>query len=117
MPKRRQNMAKNEVFNSLMKGLSESLEFTKGDTSKARRLSVTVSALPSYQDKEIKGIREELNLSQKNFAFILGVSQKTVEAWETGRNIPQGTAQRILQMLKYGGIKMLQDYKVIALAE
>lgn len=110
-------MAENKVFDSIMKGLSESLEYAKGDTSKARRLSITVASLPSYHDKEIKVIREELNLSQKNFAFVLGVSQKTVEAWESGRNVPQGTAQRFLQMLKFGGKKMLEEFKVIAVAE
>ena len=110
-------MAENKVFDSIMKGLSESLEYAKGDTSKARRLSVTVASLPSYHDKEIKVIREGLNLSQKNFAFVLGVSQKTVEAWESGRNVPQGTAQRFLQMLKFVGKKMLEEFKVIAVAE
>lgn len=110
-------MAKNKVFDSIMKGLSESLVYAKGGSSKARRLSITVASLPSYHDKEIKVIREELNLSQKNFAFVLGVSQKTVEAWESGRNIPHGTAQRFLQMLKFGGKKMLEDFKVIAVAK
>ena len=107
-------MKKDKVFGSVMKGLSESLEFAKGDSSKARRMSVTVASLPTYKDKEIKEIREELNLSQRNFAFVLGVSPKTVEAWESGRNIPQGPVQRFLQMLKLGGKKLLQDYNVIA---
>ncbi len=107
-------MAENEAFESIMKGLSESLEYAKGDDSKARRMSVTVAELPQYHDKEIKKIREDLNLTQKNFAFVLGVSTKTVEAWESGRNIPQGTAQRFLQILKTGGKKILQDYNVVA---
>lgn len=64
-----------------MAGLNESLSYAKGDESSARKVSVTVSELPSYKDVEIKKIREELNLTQKNFAFVLGVSPKTVEAW------------------------------------
>ena len=107
-------MAENKAFESIMKGLTESLEYAKGDTSKARRMSVTVAELPQYHDKEIKQIREDLNLTQKNFAVVLGVSTKTVEAWESGRNIPQGTAQRFLQLLQIGGTKMLQDYNVVA---
>ena len=106
-------MAENKAFESIMKGLTESLEYAKGDTSKARRMNVTIAELPQYHDKEIKQIREDLNLTQKNFAFILGDSTKTVEAWETGRNIPQGTAQRFLQVLQTGGKKMLQDYNVV----
>ena len=54
-------MKKGKVFDCITKGLSESLEFAKGDTSKARRMGVTVASLPTYKDKEIKEIREELN--------------------------------------------------------
>lgn len=103
----------NKAFESIMKGLSESLEYAKGDSSKARKMSVSVAELPSYHREEIKQIREDLNLTQKNFAFVLGVSPKTVEAWESGRNVPQGTAQRFLQMLKFGGKKLLQEFNVI----
>lgn len=104
----------NKAFASIMKGLSESLEYAKGDSSKARKMSVSVAELPTYHQEEIKQIRENLNLTQKNFAFVLGVSPKTVEAWESGRNVPQGTAQRFLQMLKFGGKKLLQDFNVIS---
>ena len=55
-----------------------------------------------------------LQKTQKNFAFVLGVSPKTVEAWESGRNTPQGTAQRFLQLLRSGGKKLLQDFNVVA---
>ena len=106
-------MAENKAFESIMNGLTESLAYAKGDASKARKMSVTVAELPQYHDKEIKQIREDLNLTQKNFAFVLGVSPKTAEAWESGRNIPQGTAQRFLQVLRAGGKKLLQDYNVV----
>ena len=109
-------MAKSEVYSSIMRGLSESLEYAKGNSSKARRMSVSVAEIPSFRDKEIKRIREGLNLSQKSFASVVGVSIKTVEAWESGKNIPQGTAQRFLQMLRVGGKKMLLDYDLISVA-
>ena len=94
------------VLESIMNGLSESLEYAKGKPNKARKITITIADLPSYHCKEIKQIREELNLTQKNFACVLGVSPKTVEAWEAGRNVPQGMAQRFLQMLQLGGKKM-----------
>ncbi|MCR5605842.1 MAG: helix-turn-helix domain-containing protein [Treponema sp.] len=106
-------MAKNKAFESIMTGLSESLAYANGDNSKARKMNVTVAELPQYRDKEIKQIREDLNLTQKNFAFVLGVSPKTVEAWESGRNVPQGIAQRFLHVLRIGGKKLLQDYNVV----
>ena len=85
-------MAENKAFKSIMNGLTESLAYAKGDTSKARKMDVTVAELPQYHDKEIKQIREDLNLTQKNFAFVLGVSPKTVEAWELGYNKPSGSS-------------------------
>ena len=72
-------MAENKVFDSIMNGLNESLAYAKGDASKARKMSVTVAELPQYHDKEIKQIREDLNLTQKNFAFVLGVLGKAPE--------------------------------------
>ena len=41
-------MAENKAFESIMNGLTESLEFTKEDTSKARKMSVTVAELSQY---------------------------------------------------------------------
>ena len=56
--------------------------------------------LTSYKMNEIKVIRKKINLSQNLFAKELGVPKKTVEAWESGRNIPQCPAQRILYIIK-----------------
>ena len=39
-------------------------------------------------------------MSQKSFASYLGVSEKTVEAWEAGINHPSGAASRILSMME-----------------
>ncbi|MBR4599041.1 MAG: hypothetical protein IKO39_03220 [Treponema sp.] len=66
-------MAENKVFESIMNGLSESLEYAKGDTSKARKMSVTVAELPQYHDKEIKHIREDRanRASREKFMAVL----------------------------------------------
>ena len=40
------------------------------------------------------------NLSQMVFADAIGVSVKTVEAWESGRNKPQEPASRFLKRLE-----------------
>ncbi|MBO5429336.1 MAG: helix-turn-helix domain-containing protein, partial [Peptococcaceae bacterium] len=44
--------------------------------------------------------RKELGMTQVLFAGFMGVSTKTVEAWEAGRNMPDGPARRILAMLQ-----------------
>ncbi len=48
---------------------------------------------------KIKQIREHLNMSQTFFARILGVSKKTIEKWEQGKNPIAGTASRLIHIL------------------
>lgn len=93
-------MEKNEnaYFDSIMVGLNEALEVSKGNLT-VRRRKVTISPVPEYKADKIKEIREALNLSQMIFAEAVGVSVKTIEAWESGRNKPQGPASRFLQLL------------------
>lgn len=91
---------KNIYFEGIMSGLNESLEYSRGNLKKIRKKKVTVVPVPKYSAQKIKQIRESLNLSQTVFAEALGVSVKTVEAWESGRNHPQGPASRILQLLE-----------------
>lgn len=48
----------------------------------------------------IESLRHTLNMTQSTFAALMGVSQKTVEAWEAGTNVPLGTARRMLGLLQ-----------------
>ena len=86
------------VYSSIVKGLNEAIEYERGSLKNVKRHVMEVKPLPNYNAKEIKGIRLNLELSQKVFANVMGVSEKTVEAWEAGRNIPQGPARRILEI-------------------
>lgn len=87
------------VYSSIIKGLQEAVEHERGNLKGVRRQVVTVKALPVYKAKEIKNIRTKLDLTQFAFANIIGVSKKAVEAWEAGVNVPQGPAQRMLELL------------------
>ncbi|WP_420912590.1 helix-turn-helix domain-containing protein [Leptospira santarosai] len=74
--------------------------------SKGKKISgvkaqiIEIQKLPTFKGKEIRNIRTNLRLTQNTFAQALGVSAKTIEAWESGKNIPQGPAQRMLFILK-----------------
>ena len=48
----------------------------------------------------MKKIRKATGMSQKKFASYIGVSDKTVEAWEAGVNKPSGVASRLFSMLE-----------------
>lgn len=87
------------VYESIVKGLNEAIEYEKGN-EKARIMSCTVAPVPTFSADEIKTLRKELNMTQSTFAAVMGVSCKTVEAWEAGTNVPLGTARRMLGMLK-----------------
>ncbi len=52
---------------------------------------------PKYSYKNIKEIRG--NRSQGVFAMILGISVKTLQAWEANRRRPSPTALRLLELI------------------
>ena len=87
------------MFNSIAQGLSEAIEFEQGKIS-ARRNVVKVTPPLEFSAEEIKDIRRKAGLTQIAFANVLGVSPKTVEAWECGRNRPDGPARRMMGLLR-----------------
>jgi transcriptional regulator with XRE-family HTH domain len=50
--------------------------------------------------EEIRALREQLQLTQKVFAQILGVSFATVNRWENGKSEASGDYVRVLQTLR-----------------
>jgi len=48
--------------------------------------------------EEIKSIRERMDLSQAEFAELLGVSKRTLQEWEQGRCKPTGAALKLLMV-------------------
>ncbi len=88
------NMA---LFDDIKTGIGEAIEFEKGKL-KAKTTTLTISPVRRFAPEEIKTIRKETGLTQVLFAKFMGVSVKTVEAWEAGRNHPDGTACRLLAL-------------------
>jgi len=98
------------MYDSIMRGLNEAVEYERGNLKEARKHMARVMPLPFYRALDIKRIRMRLNLTQPTFANIIGVSPKTVEAWECGRNIPKGPSLRMLEMLDKDGQAMVKKY-------
>ena len=73
-----------DVYESIVAGLQEAIEDAKSKEKKLPRRVVTVVPVKEYNASEVKKIRNETGMSQKTFASYLGVSCKTVEAWESG---------------------------------
>jgi putative transcriptional regulator len=47
---------------------------------------------------DVKGIRQKLQQSQTEFAYMIGVSPSTLRNWEQGLRQPEGAARALLQV-------------------
>lgn len=88
-----------EFYDIIKTGLEEAIAYERGET-KANTRTVTVEEVAHFEPSEIRQIRLDTGMTQVLFASYLGVSKKTVEAWECGRNHPDGAASRLLWITK-----------------
>jgi len=79
-----------ELFTELLAGVREGGAILRGKQTPSRRFEVSAP--------DVKQIREQCELSQSEFAALLGVGIKTLQNWEQGRRAPQGTAHILLQV-------------------
>jgi putative transcriptional regulator len=87
------------VNESMMQDLSEAADYQQGKI-RARKTKLTIKPVDTFKTDEIKRIRKRTGLSQVMFAGSMGVSPKTVEAWENGRNKPEGASRRLLELVR-----------------
>lgn len=88
-----------EFFDELMTGLNEAVAIERGEL-KGRNTVYEIQPVKKYNNVQIKQIRTSVGMTQVLFADYMGVSTKTVEAWEKGTNHPTGTACRLISMLE-----------------
>ena len=93
-------MSNSSVYDSIMTGLNEALEDVQSEKKTLKRNNVFIEPIKVFGADEVKRIRQSTGMSQRNFASYMGVSDKTVEAWEAGTNHPSGAASRLLSMLE-----------------
>ena len=93
-------MEKQGYYESLKAGLEDAVAFINGDKSRGR-IVVRGNPVPEYTANDVARTRKDLNMSQRTLANVMGVSTRTVEAWETGRNGPSGAARHLLFLLDH----------------
>jgi putative transcriptional regulator len=79
-----------ELFDDLIASIREGGAILRGEVPPAR---ATVVEVP-----DVSQIRARLQLSQGQFAALLGISVATVRNWEQGRRTPEGPARILLQV-------------------
>jgi putative transcriptional regulator len=91
---------RDQTVYSILEGLREAVAIHKGELKPAR-----VTKLETINVLEV---RQKLNISRPKFAALLGVSQRTVENWEQGRNKPSGAARALLRVAEYNPSVVLE---------
>ena len=81
---------KDELFNELVKSVREGGAILRGEVQPSRKFVMS--------GPDVKQIRESYNLSQTQFASMLGISVATLRNWEQGRRVPEGPARILLQV-------------------
>jgi len=87
----------------LIESAREAVAIERGEKRPARITRYTaaeakVEPPPRYVSERIKGIRDQMALSQPVFAAALNVSPETVRAWEQGKREPDGPTLRLLEV-------------------
>ena len=90
-----ENFKEVDFFSGVMEGLEEALAHKKGKAS-----AETLARKRSLPVVNVFAIRSSLSMTQKDFAEILGVSRRTVEAWESGKNTPTPTAPKLMFLIQ-----------------
>lgn len=81
---------KEELFNELLASVKEGGAILRDELVPSRIFVV--------EGPNVKNIRANYNLSQSEFAALLGISVKTLQNWEQGRRKPEGPAKILLQV-------------------
>ena len=87
------------IFDEIKLGVEQAIEYEKGNL-KAKKTTLSITPIDTFTPQEIKEIRNNTGLTQNLFAKYMGVSVKTVESWESGRNHPEGAACRLLSLTR-----------------
>ena len=89
-------------FDILSAALDEAILDAKSGNKilNSETVSIEIEPLVEYSADTIKDIRKRTGLTQALFAKWIGVSTRTVEAWESGRNTPSGPSSRLLSLLQ-----------------
>ena len=77
-----------DFFSGLMAGLEEAMA------------AETFARKRSLPDVSVAVVRGALGMTQRAFAEVLGVSCRTVEAWESGKTTPTPTAKKLIYLIQ-----------------
>lgn len=81
-----------ELYKELAKSIKEAGRIRKGKAEPSRVFT--------YDAIDIRKLRESIDVSQSQFARMIGVSKSTLQNWEQGRRRPRGPARALLRVFE-----------------
>ena len=81
------------IEKSIVKGLSEIVDYTEGKQKPARSTKIIPNEI------NVTAIRERMHLTQKEFSDRYGFPIGTIRNWEQGRREPDLAARILLQLI------------------
>lgn len=81
---------KKQAFEELAESVRQAGKIRRGEMAPARTTT--------FKPAAVKAIRKELDLTQEEFAMMIGVSVATLRNWEQGRRVPEGPARALLRV-------------------
>jgi putative transcriptional regulator len=82
-----------EMFEELLGSVREGGAILRGQKKASRRITINSAG--------VRAIRERTDLSQSEFAQLIGVSVKTLQNWEQDRRRPTGPAAALLRIISH----------------
>jgi putative transcriptional regulator len=79
-----------QMFNELLASIEQAGEIRKGQREPSRRRVI--------EEPDVHALREKYEMTQQEFASLLGISVGTLRGWEQGRRKPRGPAKVLLRI-------------------
>ena len=80
------------IFDDLKNSLEEAVEIKESRQ--------TATRVTRYEVADVKTIRAQINVSQREFAQTMGISVDTIKSWESKRRNPTGLAAKVLSAIQ-----------------
>lgn len=77
-------------FQDLLESIRQAGRIRRGEAKASRVMEIA--------PVDVKGVRLRLEMSQSEFARMIGVSVSTLQNWEQGRRRPEGPARALLRV-------------------
>jgi putative transcriptional regulator len=77
-------------FQDLVESVRQAGRIHRGEAGPSRRFE--------FAPVDVKAIRARLDVTQREFALMIGVSVATLRNWEQGRRVPEGPARALLKV-------------------